>query len=127
MLDPQPAAFTADRGTVATGDFAFETDVQTTNQYYGLYFTDTLTLTDGLSLTLSGRFNRAHVKIENLGGPEDDPFCRPNWYRFQDVNGWKDLGPKWILQLYRDARATESPDLLRELLAMKILKMEVND
>ena len=27
-------------------------------------------------------------------GPADDPFLRPNWYRFQDVNGWKDLGPE---------------------------------
>ncbi len=29
----------------------------------------------------------------DVGGPHDDPFIRPNWYRFQDVNGWKDLGP----------------------------------
>ena len=30
----------------------------------------------------------------DVGGPADDPFLRPNWYRFQDVNGWKDLGPE---------------------------------
>ena len=28
----------------------------------------------------------------DVGGPDDDPFHRPNWYRFQDVNDWKDLG-----------------------------------
>ena len=39
----------------------------------------------------------------DVGGPHDDPFIRPNWYRFQDVNGWKDLGPKFVLQLWRDA------------------------
>jgi iron complex outermembrane recepter protein len=66
-----PAEFTADRGTVTTGGFARETEVRTTNQYYGLYATDTLSLTERISLTLSARYNRAHVRIENLGGPED--------------------------------------------------------
>ena len=41
----------------------------------------------------------------DVGGPDDDPFHRPNWYRFQDVNGWKDLGPKFVLQAWRDAVA----------------------
>jgi len=41
----------------------------------------------------------------DLGGPADDPFHRPNWYRFQDVNDWKDLGPKFVLQVWRDAVA----------------------
>jgi non-lysosomal glucosylceramidase len=56
---------------------------------------------------------RPGTVVHDLGGPDDDPFIRPNWYRFQDANGWKDLGPKWILQLFRDARSTRSPDLLR--------------
>ena len=55
---------------------------------------------------------RAGVVPHDLGGPDDDPFVRPNWYRFQDVNGWKDLGPKWILQLYRDACTTGNRALL---------------
>jgi non-lysosomal glucosylceramidase len=41
----------------------------------------------------------------DVGGPDDDPFVRPNWYRFQDVNDWKDLGPKFVLQAWRDAIA----------------------
>ena len=52
----------------------------------------------------------------DVGGPDDDPFYRPNWYRFQDVNAWKDLGPKFVLQAWRDAVAA-GPDgdaLLRE-------------
>ncbi len=44
----------------------------------------------------------------DVGGPHDDPFYRPNWYRFQDVNGWKDLGPKFVLQVWRDAVAAGS-------------------
>jgi len=43
----------------------------------------------------------------DLGGPGDDPFVRPNWYRFQDVNDWKDLGPKLVLQVFRDAVAAD--------------------
>ena len=41
----------------------------------------------------------------DVGGPADDPFHRPNWYKFQDVNDWKDLGPKLVLQVWRDAVA----------------------
>ncbi len=54
------------------------------------------------------------VVPHDVGGPADDPFHRPNWYRFQDVGGWKDLGPKWVLQLWRDARATGDVALLEE-------------
>jgi non-lysosomal glucosylceramidase len=41
----------------------------------------------------------------DVGGPDDDPFYRPNRYTFQDVSGWKDLGPKFVLQVWRDAVA----------------------
>jgi outer membrane receptor protein involved in Fe transport len=72
VQETQPAAFTADRGTAAAGPFAVETDVETRNASYGLYVTDTLSLVEGLSLTVSGRYNWARVRIQNLGGPEDD-------------------------------------------------------
>jgi non-lysosomal glucosylceramidase len=51
----------------------------------------------------------------DLGGPADDPFHRPNWYRFRDVNGWKDLAPKLVLQVWRDAVAAgpDGDDLIR--------------
>lgn len=41
----------------------------------------------------------------DIGGPADDPFYRPNWYKFQDVHDWKDLTPKVVLQVWRDAVA----------------------
>ena len=41
----------------------------------------------------------------DVGGPDDDPFYRPNRYHYQDVNDWKDLGPKFVLQVWRDAVA----------------------
>ena len=53
----------------------------------------------------------------DVGGPDDDPFYRPNWYTYQDVNDWKDLGPKFVLQVWRDAVAAGAGDgdaLIRE-------------
>jgi non-lysosomal glucosylceramidase len=50
----------------------------------------------------------------DLGGPDEDPFRQPNRYRFQDVNGWKDLAPKLVLQAYRDAVALDDQALLAQ-------------
>jgi outer membrane receptor protein involved in Fe transport len=66
--DSQQAAFTSDRATIGTSDFVHVTDAQTRNQYYGLFFTDTLSLNKEWALTVSGRYNRATVKIEDLTG-----------------------------------------------------------
>lgn len=61
-------------------------------------------------VTIQASGERAPRKVggtvpHDVGGPDDDPFYRPNWYRFQDVSLWKDLGPKFVLQLWRDALA----------------------
>ena len=66
--ESQTAAFTADRGTTGTSDFAPVTDARTHNRYYGLFFTDTLKLAQEWALTASGRYNRATVRIEDLTG-----------------------------------------------------------
>jgi non-lysosomal glucosylceramidase len=44
--------------------------------------------------------------VHDVGGPDEDPFHRPNLYDFQDVNAWKDLAPKFALQAWRDFRTT---------------------
>ena len=64
----QAADFTADRGTVAIADFAISTDVETKNRYLGIYFSDTLSLSDAWSMTLSGRENRARIDIRDNSG-----------------------------------------------------------
>jgi non-lysosomal glucosylceramidase len=74
---------------------------------------------DGTTVEIQATGGRASRKVggavpHDLGGPDDDPFARPNLYRFQDVNDWKDLGPKWVLQVFRDARATGDAGLVRE-------------
>jgi non-lysosomal glucosylceramidase len=50
----------------------------------------------------------------DVGGPDDDPFLRVNAYRYQDINIWKDLNCKYVLQLWRDATALGDDALLRD-------------
>mmetsp|Transcript_5639 Transcript_5639/g.8369 ORF Transcript_5639/g.8369 Transcript_5639/m.8369 type:complete len:847 (-) Transcript_5639:44-2584(-) len=38
----------------------------------------------------------------DLGSPTEAPWRKTNAYNFQDVSNWKDLGPKFVLQIYRD-------------------------
>jgi iron complex outermembrane receptor protein len=68
--EAQNALFTADRGTVGVGAFGLETDVDADNQYYGLYLTDTMQLSEISYLTLSGRYNHASTQIRDRTGLE---------------------------------------------------------
>jgi non-lysosomal glucosylceramidase len=42
------------------------------------------------------------VVPHDVGSPSEFPFLVPNAYNFQDVSRWKDLGPKFVLQVCRD-------------------------
>jgi iron complex outermembrane receptor protein len=64
----QPAVFSADRGAVAIGDFAPETDAKTRNRNLALFMMDTLTLTPHWAVTASGRYNHAAVSIRDQTG-----------------------------------------------------------
>ena len=64
----QPAIFTDNRGTIAIGDYALGTDVRTTNRYLGAFFADTLALASEWTLSLSGRYNHARVRIADRTG-----------------------------------------------------------
>ncbi|HEX9181447.1 MAG TPA: TonB-dependent receptor [Burkholderiales bacterium] len=66
----QFADFTADRGTFGLTGFSLLTDVETSNRYYGLYFSDVLSLTPQLHMTLAGRYNRAKAEIRDQTGLE---------------------------------------------------------
>ncbi len=82
----------------------------------------TIPIDDPRVVTIEASGVRAPRKLggsvpHDVGGPADDPFHQPNWYKFQDVNDWKDLGPKFVLQLWRDAVAASPADgdaLLRD-------------
>lgn len=64
----QEAVFTADRGTVGTGDFGLDTDADTRSRYYGAFIADTFNLNAQWTLTASGRYNRTDIRIEDRTG-----------------------------------------------------------
>ena len=72
---------------------------------------DAVPVDDPAIVTIESDRHRAIRKrpatvVHDVGGPPEDPFYRPNFYKFQDVNAWKDLAPKLALQAWRDFRAT---------------------
>jgi len=85
----QTAFFSNDRGTVGNSSFELGTDVDTDNDYYGLYFTDTWSLSATTALTVAGRYNKAEVKIRNVSGnPADDTLNGDHSYsRFNPAVG----------------------------------------
>nr|MBN1228474.1 bile acid beta-glucosidase [Anaerolineae bacterium] len=60
----------------------------------------------------------------DLGGPTEDPWAKVNVYSFQDASRWKDLNPKFILQVYRDFVATEDIDFLAEMWDAVVLAID---
>jgi len=69
------AQFTATRGTSGTGVLIDETivDGNIETETYSLFFTDTISLTDKLALTLGARYNRIEIDISGTseGGAQD--------------------------------------------------------
>ncbi len=64
------AGITIDQAASTTASPPIEAPVavRPSTDYYGLYFSDTLTLTRQLSATLSGRWNQASIKVSDLLG-----------------------------------------------------------
>lgn len=50
----------------------------------------------------------------DLGGPTEDPWHLLNIYNYQDASRWKDLNPKFVLQVYRDYLITKDKRFLEE-------------
>ena len=51
----------------------------------------------------------------DIGLPGEDPWNWVNGYNLHDVNEWKDLNPKFVLQVYRDAVASGDEQFLADL------------
>jgi non-lysosomal glucosylceramidase len=49
----------------------------------------------------------------DAGGPNEDPWLQPNAYDYRDPNGWKDLNPKFVLQLWRDRVLLDDVEMVR--------------
>lgn len=58
---------TANRGTTTSGIFVSDdaVSVSTDNRTYSLYFTDTLSVTERLAVTLAGRYNNTEIKVRD--------------------------------------------------------------
>jgi outer membrane receptor protein involved in Fe transport len=97
--ESQNALFTNDRGTVGIAGLVGETDVETTNAYYGLYLTDTYSFDERWHLTLSGRYNWANVKIEDKSGTASELNGDHTFKRFNPAAGIN-FNPKPELSTY---------------------------
>jgi outer membrane receptor protein involved in Fe transport len=59
---------TIDAHGILLSNDVFSTDLLARNRYIGVYFTDDLSLTERLDLTVSGRFNYAFIELDDQAG-----------------------------------------------------------
>uniref|UniRef100_A0A1B0AJL2 Non-lysosomal glucosylceramidase n=1 Tax=Glossina pallidipes TaxID=7398 RepID=A0A1B0AJL2_GLOPL len=62
-------------------------------------------LLDARKMLYDGKIMPRKVKNcvpHDLGDPDEEPFTLINCYNIHDVNDWKDLNTKFVLQVYRD-------------------------
>ena len=74
----EPGSLTADRGVTGSGlltslyglggDDLFNTKLETANSAFGVYISDTLSLSEQFHVTVSGRYNRAGIDIVDMLG-----------------------------------------------------------
>lgn len=83
------ADLTADRGTTGSGLFVVDeaVNVTATNRSYALFFTDTLSVTDQLAVTLSGRYNNTKIKVQDHLDPTSTVNATHNFNRFNPAAG----------------------------------------
>lgn len=70
--DTQLGALTADRGVADGGVLLQDAHVRLTSEtdHYGLFLTDTYSLTDKLDVTVAGRYNQSHIKLRDQFGAD---------------------------------------------------------
>jgi outer membrane receptor protein involved in Fe transport len=80
-------ALTPSRGTFGSGTYTREGIVRlkTNTTYYGVYFTDTFSVTEDLALTAAGRYNQARVNLYDKFG--DELNGQHNYQRFNPSGG----------------------------------------
>ncbi len=62
-------------------------DLETENDYYGIYFSNTLDVTDALSVTVGGRYNHATITLEDLTGEFPELNTTNKYGRFNPTAG----------------------------------------
>ncbi|MFN5746668.1 MAG: TonB-dependent receptor [Methylococcaceae bacterium] len=81
--DAELGELTSTRGTTGSGIYTEDGRVRlnTNTTYYGVFFTDTLSLTEKLALTVAGRYNQARITLIDKYGTDlngDHQFSRFN-------------------------------------------------
>lgn len=98
-----------DGSGVYLGGDEFNTDLKADNDYYGLYVTDTLSLTDALHLTVAGRYNLALIKMRDQMGTDLDG--DHSFRRFNPSMGlsWQATGRLTAYANYSEANRVPTP------------------
>ncbi|MGH8475746.1 MAG: TonB-dependent receptor [Methylococcales bacterium] len=86
-FDTELASLTADRGTLRSGILLGEPRVRlyTSLRNWGLFFSDTLSVTEQVALTLSGRYNQSAISLQDRFGTELN--ARHSFSRFNPAAG----------------------------------------
>lgn len=69
--DVMPPGIVCDDPEECASDDITPRNLTTTNDYFGIYFTNTIDLTDRLAMTVGGRYNYARIKLEDNTGDFD--------------------------------------------------------
>jgi iron complex outermembrane receptor protein len=83
----QNAEFSADRGTLPTNDLQLQTDADTRTRYLGVFVADTLNLGSLWTLTASGRYNHARIRIQDRTGAAPSLDGESTYSRFNPAVG----------------------------------------
>jgi iron complex outermembrane recepter protein len=95
----QDATLTADRDTIGLGAFMPVTDADTNNDALGLFVADAWHLTPRWTLTASGRYDRAEVRVRDLSGRAPQLDGTQVFTRFNPAAG-ANFNPRRGLTLY---------------------------
>ncbi|XP_039256839.2 non-lysosomal glucosylceramidase-like [Styela clava] len=66
------------------------------------------------------------VVPHDVGDPEDEPWTRVNAYFVHDTASWKDLNPKFVLQVFRDYHITKNRKFLEDMWPVCLTVMEMS-
>jgi non-lysosomal glucosylceramidase len=92
-------------------------------------FADSVQLKDGEEIIIQSNNKKALRKIRgaiphDLGSPDEDPWLRVNAYNWRDINIWKDLNSKFVLQVYRDYVFSKDPALVKYCWPSVVIALE---
>lgn len=88
QADTQLGSLTENRGVTAGGVYLLDSKVRlnTETNNYGIFLTDTLSVTDKLDVTVSGRYNITHLELKDQFPDEDPAKSLSGYHTFNRIN-----------------------------------------